>query len=213
MSGVYAAAVLDGPLGPPAAGCVRLLSSTLTREASAVFGELAARWRADAARARQAAPAPAAKGKRGVAAATAAEHPWAELLSPLDLLGCLAGADDISRSLCALIGVQTVRDMRLCCAAHADADNPGLRCSQATQPLPADPPTHPGIESFLIGRDDERTELRGQARAPQSDLHDALSQGLTTDAHRSVVCVPRSRSPLAQTRTRCDMATRLRFAD
>jgi hypothetical protein len=105
MSGVYASAVPAGPLGPPAAGCVRLLSSTLTREASTVFAELGARWRVDAARARQAAPA---KGKRG-AAATPAEHPWAVLLSPLDALGCLADADDVVGSLRTFLAVQSVR--------------------------------------------------------------------------------------------------------
>lgn len=116
MSGIYASAVPDGPLGPPAAGCMRLLSSTLTREASAVFAELSARWRADAARARQAPPVAVSRVTRSDAAATAAEHPWAELLSPLDALGCLADADDVVRSLRAFLGVQTV-PICACCAS------------------------------------------------------------------------------------------------
>ena len=114
MSGVYASAVPDGPLGPPAAGCVRLLSSSVSREASTVFSELGARWRADAARARQ---APAAKAKRG-AAATPTELPWAELLSPLDALGCLAEADAVMASLRAFLAVQSVRAVRRSRAAR-----------------------------------------------------------------------------------------------
>ena len=35
-------------------------------------------------------------------------------------------------------------------------------------PLPADPATHPGVEPFLISVDDDRAELRGQARDPKS---------------------------------------------
>lgn len=114
MSGVYASAVPDGPLGPPAAGCVRVLSSTVSREASTVFADLGARWRADAARARQAA---AAKPTRGAATAPA-EHPWAELLSPLDALGCLAEADAVEGSLRAFLAVQSVRAVSRGCAAR-----------------------------------------------------------------------------------------------
>jgi hypothetical protein len=173
MSGVYAAAVPDGPLASPAAGCVRLLSSTLTREASTVFAELGARWRADAARARQAAPAPAAKGRRSV---VAAEHPWVELLSPLDALGCLADADSVVSSLRTFFAVQTVRGMLSRNAAHTD--NPFVARYQAALPLPADPPTHPGVEPFLISDDDDRAELRGQARDRNATAWQELGGGL-----------------------------------
>jgi len=141
MSGCFAAAVPDGPLPSPPAGCVRLLSATLSREASAVHAEVSARWRADAARARQAAPPaqpPAGRGKRAPAAALA----WAEILSPLHALGCVADNNAVLRSLAAFLAVQSVRASRhpraiLCHVAGTLANErmcPGLRRTRTRFP-------------------------------------------------------------------------------
>ena len=165
---------LAATLPPPPPAWVRVLGQTLSPAARRAFRAAQAEWRT--------APPPS---------------PALQLLSPDALRDSLADEVAVMKALRAYINAPQAREKRRDVAPGKDtASGLTLLCAlqDAAEPLPADLPCHPGVVPFILPDDDDRMELRGQAR--RCALHCA-QLCLTRFLHRSAACARASRSRLA----------------